>query len=799
MKRSLIRTALLLLILACAVTGASADAELSGWQKKGGYQYVSLGQYPYEEDGTPRPVLWDVLSVSDGKALLLTDLVIDAHQVVECHDADAIEKKEFRHITDYADADLIAYMNGPMLKTMFADEPMVNALVEEEYGRLYMLTSPQYRIAEYGFTTGYTQKSATRVVEGTPYLFTVQQFDGANRVQHQAGLKGVTYWAIAIKPERDWMQIVGGDGHMSWAGYCRTNVGIRAALTLDLSQCEIKGGSGTKDSPYTLTYTGSGAAGASAFAAPAASPAVEAEASEETEETAEIEYADAPEAEDGGLLAEEGETLLPEEGASLLPEEGENAAEEDTIFAPVTAATIAPLLQTIAPISQTPAPASGAAAAAATAAPAVTAQADAGGFPNLLVDMFSVTVAPAAAVPAATPAPVSQPAETAAPAAAAPAPAATAALQTIAPIAAAADSAETADAASTESDPFDGVTVEETSERPWGTGLFSFIGDCSIGDATQSRSRKTSLTNVIADNGMDYPFSTGAEYFLADDGTFANLEVCFTTQAKLRSTRVFNLLAPPEYAQCLNEGGIDVVNTVNNHALDFKNAGYTDTMNSLDAANVNHFGTLRPDKEGFDHITTHEANGIKIGFVGFSYPQNSDIKRIQERVTKLRKEEGCNFVVVSLHWGRETHLTPNAGQFPYAKQVIDAGADMVWGHHPHVLQPIYFYKGKPILFSTGNYIFGTMGNADRSSGIFQLTVSLNGDGEGHVDSIHVVPLRTNSSPTYVPDVLTETEDMQACWRKLIGKKEMSGCVPVPAAFETSGTVYIDAQGNLSCP
>ena len=379
-----------------------------------------------------------------------------------------------------------------------------------------------------------------------------------------------------------------------------------------------------------------------------------------------------------------------------------------------------------------------------------------------------VTAAPAAAAPAVTAAPVS------------------------AEPVAEADEADTAAFLS---------AVQEDAEETdtWGHGLFSFIGDCSIGDATQSRSRQTSLTNVIAENGMDYPFSTGAEYFKADDGTFANLEVCLTTQAKLRSTRVFNLLAPPEYAQCLIEGSIDVVNTVNNHAFDFKNAGYTDTMNALDAAGVNHFGSIRPgQKNGSDILGIHEANGIKIGFIGFSYPQNSDIKRIQERVAKLRAD-GCNFIVVSLHWGRETHLTPNAGQFPYAKQVIDAGADLLWGHHPHVLQPIYFYKGKPILFSTGNYIFGTMGNADRSTGIFQLEISLNDAGEAHVDSIHVVPMQTNSSPTYVPELLTEQEDMQACWAKLIGKKEMNGCIPLPAAFEQSGTVYIDRDGNLSCP
>ena len=258
--------------------------------------------------------------------------------------------------------------------------------------------------------------------------------------------------------------------------------------------------------------------------------------------------------------------------------------------------------------------------------------------------------------------------------------------------------------------------------------VLSFLGDLSIGDASQSRTQPTSLTSVIDENGYDYPFSLLGDYLKEDDYTFANLEVVLTERVALKSDKKYNMIGKPEFVSVLTEGGVDVVNTVNNHCMDFTLTGYEDTLAALDGAGVNHFGSVYPGTDrGSDILGKAEVNGVKIGMVGYSYPQEYDLTRLKKRMQQLRSE-GCELIVCSLHWGQEEHLTSQFWQYGFARSLIDAGADIIWGHHPHVVQPVMFYKGKPILFSTGNYIFGTMGNADRSTGIFQLEISLN-DGK----------------------------------------------------------------------
>ena len=183
------------------------------------------------------------------------------------------------------------------------------------------------------------------------------------------------------------------------------------------------------------------------------------------------------------------------------------------------------------------------------------------------------------------------------------------------------------------------------------------------------------------------------------------------------------------------------------------------------------------------------VDGIRFGFVGFSYPQDSDQKRIANRIQKLR-DQGCDVVIVSLHWGRETFMTPEPWQVTYAKQIISAGADMIWGHHPHVIQPIQMYQGKPILFSTGNFTFGTMSRVDPSTGIFQLTYErVNGAVE--LKELRVIPCQTQGSPDFRPYELTDPAERQAVFVKLTLKKEYNNLSNPPASFLESGIIRFE--------
>ncbi len=328
--------------------------------------------------------------------------------------------------------------------------------------------------------------------------------------------------------------------------------------------------------------------------------------------------------------------------------------------------------------------------------------------------------------------------------------------------------------------------------------VLSFVGDLSIGDATQSRTAKASLTNVIKNNGYAWPFSLVADYLKNDDYSFGNLEVVLTEKAGLKSSKKYNLIGQPDFVNVLLEGGIDVVNTVNNHCFDFTEKGYKDTLNILDEAGLNHFGTVYPGlpKES-DILGTAEVKGVKIGMVGMTYPdEKNDFKRLESRIKKLKDEMGCQIVICSMHWGREEHMTTiRQTQFSFARKLIDAGADVIWGHHPHVLQPVFFYKGKPVMFSTGNFIFGTMSQVNPATGIFQLHYDISGS-DPVLTEMSVIPCETGARGDYRPFELTDEQARQTCWGYLIHKKNVPQMTNLPQSFAKTGRVLVSETGEL---
>ena len=318
------------------------------------------------------------------------------------------------------------------------------------------------------------------------------------------------------------------------------------------------------------------------------------------------------------------------------------------------------------------------------------------------------------------------------------------------------------------------------------TLTLSFIGDCSIGELPTSAGKAGSYTATVDEHGYDWPFSLVREYLDGDDFTFANNEVNFTSRTRHQDKKT-NLKAPAQYAQVYLHSGVDAVNTANNHAMDFYDGGYTDTLAALDSYEIPHFGTLYPGtKRAQDRLGMYEVKGIKIGAVGFSYPQDSDVKKISARIEQMR-QEGCDLVIVSLHWGREVQTTPQSWQFSYARKLIDAGADVIWGHHPHILQQVQFYNGKPIFYSTGNFTFGSMSNVDPDTGIFQLRYEIS-DNEIQLKNFTVIPCRTQGKGDYRPYPLTDPEEKKTMLKKLIYKKKVKNMQNLPASFAETGSI-----------
>lgn len=336
------------------------------------------------------------------------------------------------------------------------------------------------------------------------------------------------------------------------------------------------------------------------------------------------------------------------------------------------------------------------------------------------------------------------------------------------------------------------VHAEEASSADSIT--ISFVGDCSIGDSYQFRDYDNVYHSTIREKGYAWPFSLVRDVLAADDLTVANLEVVLTDKTRSRQDKLYNLVGDPAFVQVLKEGSIDIVNTVNNHAWDFMATGYHDALSHLDEAGIPHFGTLYPhSKDGSDIYPVVDVNGVKVGFVGFSYPQESDKKKISYRINLLR-EQGAQLVVVSLHWGREEQPQPESGQAPFAKYCIDAGADVVYGHHAHILQSVQFYKGKPIFYSTGNFTFGTMGHVDPDTGIFQLTYDVV-EGQPVLRRFSVVPCRTQGTGDYRPYILTDEAEITAMRRKLIHKRTVKNMTTVTDFFIENG--YMDFENGVA--
>jgi hypothetical protein len=246
--------------------------------------------------------------------------------------------------------------------------------------------------------------------------------------------------------------------------------------------------------------------------------------------------------------------------------------------------------------------------------------------------------------------------------------------------------------------------------------VISSVGDNTLGNDDKFTS-SSSLPQVLKRNNNDYAyfFKNVADIFKDDDITTGNLETTFTDSAK-KAEKEFAFKGPAAYAKSFPLGGIEGVNLSNNHIYDYLEKGFQDTLKALQAENVNYFG------EGHQWIT--EVKGVKIGFLGYKgyWYDNNVLKKIKNDIASLKEQTA--FVVINFHWGDENSYTPNGTQKYLAHYAIDQGADLIVGHHPHVIQGLEKYKGKMIAYSMGNFAFGGNYNP-KDKDTFILQVKLN--------------------------------------------------------------------------
>lgn len=279
--------------------------------------------------------------------------------------------------------------------------------------------------------------------------------------------------------------------------------------------------------------------------------------------------------------------------------------------------------------------------------------------------------------------------------------------------------------------------------------ILSSAGDCTIG-TDSAFDESTSLPTMVRRHNNDYSylFKNAVPIFEKDDITIVNLETTFTN-AKVRADKTFTFKAPPEYAKALNFGSIEGVNISNNHTYDYLDKGFSDTIETLKQYNVNYFG------EGNKWIK--EVKGVKFGFLGYKGWNDEDkfLGKLKQDIEEL-KGQGC-IVIINFHWGEENSYYPNSTQKNIAHYAVDQGADLIIGHHPHVIEGLEKYKDKIICYSLGNFCFGGNSNpSDKDTFILQTKFLFNDNKLVKYD-IRAIPFSISSvkyTNDYCPTILS---------------------------------------------
>lgn len=257
---------------------------------------------------------------------------------------------------------------------------------------------------------------------------------------------------------------------------------------------------------------------------------------------------------------------------------------------------------------------------------------------------------------------------------------------------------------------------------------------------------------LLAQKGYDYPYEYVKKLFTSDDLTVVNLETPVTSSDTTAANKTYTFKSSPEALPHMAAAGIDAVNLANNHILDQGVSGLTDTIQQLDQSGVQYVGAGKDSTRAYQPVYV-ERKGIKIALLGFSrvIPEASwnagknqpgvatayDATAAEAAIREAKSN--ADLVVVVAHWGVERSDTTVDHQTDLAHRFIDAGADLVVGGHPHVLQGLEQYKGKWIAYSTGNFIFThSLTEKTWDTGVFEAVCSIKGEC-----SMKVIPYTAN--------------------------------------------------------
>ncbi|MBQ2956025.1 MAG: CapA family protein [Clostridia bacterium] len=291
----------------------------------------------------------------------------------------------------------------------------------------------------------------------------------------------------------------------------------------------------------------------------------------------------------------------------------------------------------------------------------------------------------------------------------------------------------------------------------------SAAGDCTLGGDMGGSSEEAFTNTINADpEPLTYCFRNVADIFAQDDLTIVNLEVVLTDSTDYldREDKIFIMRGKPAYVNMLTSASVEIANIANNHITDFGDKGIEDMATLLNMAGLGYCG--------YGYTYTTEINDFTVGFVGFNTwtTKKAEIEAIMEEMRPR-----VDILIASFHWGNELEYMATSRQIEYGHMAVDLGADLVLGHHPHVVNGIEVYKGVNIVYSLGNFCFGGKRNPDdKDTFIYQHTFTENEDGsitgEGTVIPCKITSVEEDKYNNYQPTPVTDPDEIERILKKI---------------------------------
>lgn len=284
-----------------------------------------------------------------------------------------------------------------------------------------------------------------------------------------------------------------------------------------------------------------------------------------------------------------------------------------------------------------------------------------------------------------------------------------------------------------------------------------------------------SVYDKVKDNS--YFFKNVKSIFENDDLTIVNFEGTLSDRGK-REDKQWAFRGKPSYIDILTEGSVEAVAFANNHAKDYGEVSYTDTIECFKKAGIAY--------SSYSTVGFYEVKGIKIGMISiqeYKVPKSTYMETFRKAMKAVKKEKP-DLIIVSFHWGIERSNTPNKTQTELARLAIDEGANLVLGHHPHVLQPIEKYKEAYIVYSLGNFCFGGNTNPkDKDTIIYQQTFTFRNDKLVADDNVRIIPCSISSITNRNNYQPTPSEGSE---KERIIKRMNNYCKPYGLKFNKDG-------------